>query len=250
MGFLQIRGGDIYPRQAALGIVLDMLNLRNLRSWRRLGLFGLILLAIGLLTTVAMVVVEDDAYTDADSPFPEPVFVDPEKRPRFLFPDEVRTYDLSLNQFVDRFFRICSEGKYSEFRLMLATTVLPKRFESMFNALKTAQVLSIIKLPELPEIPGPIYVLTARYDLEDYATRQPAAGNVIRLGIKKEHGQWRIGPIPRAAIARLEAFERSTTKSTVLPVDSAEDERSSIPSQPPETGAPKASANRPARIDS
>ena len=120
----------------------------------------------------------------------------------------------------------------------------------MFNALKTAQILSILKLPELPEIPGPIYVLTARYDLEDYAARRQAAGSVIRLGIKKESGQWRIGPIPRAAIARLEAFERSATKSTGPSKDSTENHQPSGPSQPPEPGAPKAAANRPARIDS
>jgi len=227
-----------------------MLNLRNLRDRRRLGLIGLVLLAAGLLTTVAVVVITDDAYTNADGAFPEPVFVDPEKRPRFVFPDEVRTYNLSLNQFIDRFFRVCSEGKYSEFRLMLATTVLPKRFESMFNALKTAQILSIRKLPELPDIPGPVYVLTARYNLEDYATRKQAAGSVIRLGIKKENGQWRIGPIPRAAIARLEAFERSTTKSTGLSDNSPEGKQSSNPAEPPKSGAPKAAANRPARIES
>ena len=232
-----------------MGIVLDMLNLRNLRDRRRLGLLGLVLLAMGLLTTVA-VVVTSDGQMDVDGPFPEPVFIDPGKRPRFVFPDEVRTYDLSLNRFIDRFFRVCAEGKYSEFRLMLATTVLPKRFESMFNALKTAQVLSIRKLPELPEIPGPIYVLTARYDLEDYATKQQSSGNTIRLGINKEHGQWRIGPIPRAALARLEAFERNTTKSTGLSEDSAEGRQSPRPSQPPETAPPKATANRPARIDS
>jgi len=233
-----------------LGIVSGMLNVRNLRGRRRLGLFGLIVLAMGLLTTVAVVVIMDDADMTADGAFPEPVFVDPDKRPRFLFPDEVRTFDLSLNQFIDRFFRVCAEGKYSEFRLMLATTVLPKRFESMFNALKTAQILSIRKLPELPELPGPVYVLTARYDLEDYATKQQAAGNLIRLGIKQESGQWRIGPIPRDAIARLEAFERNTTKSTSVSDGSVEDQPTSGPSQPADADAPKAAANRPARIDS
>ena len=88
-----------------------MLDLRNQRDRRQLGLFGLILLAMGLLATVATVMVTDDASMSADGAFPEPVFIDPEKRPRFLFPDEVRTHDLSLNRFIDRFFRVCAGGQ-------------------------------------------------------------------------------------------------------------------------------------------
>jgi len=223
-----------------------MLSLGGITKWRRLGLYGLIVLAVGLVSTVVAVVLNDDVLIDEEDAFPEQVFIDPQKRPQFVFPDEVRTYDLSLNRFIDRFFRICAEGKYSEFRLMLATTVMPKRFESMFNALKTARILAIRKLPNLPEIKGPVYVLTARYDLEDYATRQKATGNIIRLAISKEQGNWRIGPIPREAMARLQAFEKSTSQ----PTNSTATQPGSNPSTPPAWTGPKAVANRPVHVDS
>ena len=214
---------------------------------RRIALIGLILLAGCLVSAVIWVIVADPPVIAVEGVFPEPVYPNPELRPRFVFADEQRTYDLSLNRFVDRFFRVCAEGRYSEFRLMLSTKVMPRRFESMFNALKEAKVLSIKKLPPLPEIEGPVYILTSEYELEDYASQGRKSGNIMRLAISKEGGEWRFGRIPHDALARLEAFEQSEPQGSDR--DSFKASPGGISPKTPETKESKAVANRPARID-
>ncbi|MCG8406158.1 MAG: hypothetical protein MI923_13255 [Phycisphaerales bacterium] len=216
---------------------------------RRIGLYGLILLALGMVSTVIWVLVTDGPSYDAGEVFGEIVYVDPEKRPHFVFPDEFRTPDLSLNRFVDRFFRICAEAKYSEFRLMLSQTtserVSPDRFESMFHALKTAEVLNIKKMPDLPDLDGPVYVLTTQYELEDYASK--GESNIRRLAIRKENEEWRLGPIPSDWLAKLRAYEQGTP---IPAVSDAPSENEASPSgEMPQLNVSKAAANRPARID-
>ena len=223
---------------------------------RRWGLYGSIVLAVGMVFTVAWVMVTDDPVYEAEDIFPEPVHPDFEKQPRFVFPDELRTTDLSLNRFIDRFFRVCTEARYSQVRLMLSTrsgeTLLPKDFESLFNVIKEARILGIRRLPDSPEQEGPVYLLKVIYDLEEYAPKHRKTGNTTHLAIAREDGQWRIGPMPSGALARLEAYEASRNR-----VAASEGSKSDAPSRPepeaeqtPVNDVPKTTANRPVRIDS
>ncbi len=223
---------------------------RTSRS-RRFGLLGLLVVSLGLVGTVVWVLGTDDPLLQPEDVFPEPVIVPADKAPRFVFSDEVRTYDLSLNRFVDRFLRVCSEAKYSEFRLMLSRRsgdpVLAQRFEKMFIVLKEARIESVKRLPDVPEVQGPVYLLTATYDLEDHALKAKKTGHVVRLAISREEGEWRIGPIPADALARLRAYEQATSQPAVKEEAAALDDE---PTKTPVSDAPKAAANRPARLDS
>lgn len=209
---------------------------------KRFGLYGLILLAFFFVSAVVFVLVTEERVLTEDEAFPEPVILDAENSPEFEFPVAARTYDLSLNRFVDRFARVCREGKYSDFRLMLSSRrppILPPRFESNFNALKRVKILDIEKMPEMPETPGPVYVMTTEYELEDFAAKTGEAVKRVSVAIAKEEGEWRLGPIPGEAIERLRAYRFRS--ATTQPSDDA------TPSTSEES---KAVANRPARIDS
>jgi len=208
----------------------------------RLGIYGLIVLAAVLVSTVAFVLVTDDPMLSAEEAFPEPVILDPSKRPNFVFPESVRTYDISLNRFVDRFARLCMQGRYSDFRLLLSTRrppVLPPDFESMFNALKQVRITNIERVPDHPALAGPVYIMTAEYELEDYAARRGSKTKIVQLAITREEGNWRIGPIPSEAMAMLEAYRQRTTQ----PAETMEPAETTEPaSEPP------VQTNRPARI--
>lgn len=166
----------------------------------------------------------DTTYSISDA-FPETVIAPPENAPDFLFPDELRSTDLELNRFVDRFFRICAEGKYSEFKLMYTTKpgqeISPARFESTFNVLKAARIKQLRRLPDLPQFDGPTWLLVAEFDLEAYAPTKQKEGNIIRLAIGREDGRWRLlGPVTKDALDRIEAYEaaiRDETASTSKP---------------------------------
>ncbi len=207
-------------------------------------------LSLGLAGTVVWILGSDDPLLTPEDVFPEAVIVPADKMPRFVFSDEVRTYDLSLNRFVDRFLRVCSEAKYSEFRLMLSRRsgdpVLAQRFEKMFIVLKEARIESVKRLPDVPEIEGPAYLLTASYDLEDHALKAKKTGHIVRLAIGREEGEWRIGPIPAGALARLRAYEQATSQPATPDEPVAGDVGES---KTPVSDSPTAAANRPASLD-
>lgn len=216
-------------------------------SLRRFALYGLILLAFTLVSAVAFVFLTEETVLTEEEAFPEPVILDLEARPNFEFPVAARTFDLSLNRFVDRFARVCMQGKYSDFRLMLSSKrppILPPRFESNFNALKNVRILGIEKLPDLPEIPGPIYLMSAEYELEDFAVRGGERVKQVQVAIAREEGEWRLGPIPGEALDRLRAY-RAMQAASQPAEKPAVDETAATPETPP-----RASSNRPARIGS
>jgi hypothetical protein len=216
-------------------------------SFRRVGFYALILLAVVMVSAVvAVMIMEDPLLAEADA-FPSPVVLNPEKRPNIVFPESVRTPDLSLNRFVDRFARVCVQGKYPDLRLMLSSRsgdpLVARRFESMFNALKQVRILALEKMPTVPDVEGPVYLMKAEYVLEDFAVSKARKTELVRLAIAREEGNWRIGPIPRSVLARLEAYRASTSQP----------DGEGVPTTGPVTTAPaletlKAGANRPVTI--
>lgn len=216
---------------------------------RRFAFAGLILIAAVMVGTVVFVMVSDERALAAEEVFPEPVRLDINKRPDFQFPESVRTFDPVLNRFIDRFARICMEGKYTEFRLMCTSRVSPlspRRFESIFHAVKEIRVLSVIRLPEMPRLPGPVYVMRAEYDLKpEYARR--AGGDeavvktkVVQVALTFEDGTWRIGPIPREGAAALAALQMPAAAPAADLFD--DDATFTAPLTPPAANQPAAIA--------
>ncbi|RIK69946.1 MAG: hypothetical protein DCC66_06945 [Planctomycetota bacterium] len=168
------------------------------------------MLALLLTSAAVFVVMTDDPILAVDDVFPEPVILDPERHPNFIFPEAARTSDLAVNRFVDRFARVCTTGKYSEFRLMLSRKhppILPPRFESNFNAVKQVRVLSVDRLPPLPGANVPLAVLNVEYELEEFAAKSGVTTKQVRVAIVREDGELRIGPIPSDALAKLRAYQ-------------------------------------------
>ncbi len=227
-----------------------MLNVSFTPKVRKFAVTGLIVLAGGLLTTALVVMFTDDPILDPEAVFPDAVVLDLTKRPWFDFPESIRTVDLSLNRFIDRFVRVCMEGKYSEFRLMLSSRagdpIVARRFESMFNALKQVRILSVQEIP-LPVgfAEGPIYVMLAEYDLKEHAVVRGVATEQRRLAIVRENGEWRIGPVPRELVERLEA---AAAESDLAALPATPASRPVAPTAEKPEG-PGAAANRPLSLD-
>jgi hypothetical protein len=217
--------------------------IRSSTTFRRFALYGLILLALTAVSAVVFVIATDRPGLAEEEAFPEPVILDLERRPHFVFPVSVRTFDLSLNQFVDRFARVCMQGKYSDFRLMLSRRrppILPPRFESNFNALKKVRITVIERLPTVPGMEGPIYLMNAEYELEDFAVKGGQSTRHVQVAVTREDGTWRIGPIPHEALQQLKAYRnaQATSAPATRPAENV-----------PMPDAPQISANRPARLD-
>jgi hypothetical protein len=218
-------------------------------SFRRAGFYALILLALVMVSAVAAVMMMDDPLLAEADAFPSSVILNPEKRPDIVFPESVRTSDLSLNRFVDRFARVCVQGKYPDLRLMLSSRsgdpLVARRFESMFNALKQVRILALEKMPTVPDVEGPVYLMKAEYVLEDFAVSKARQTEQVRLAIAWEDGNWRIGPIPRSVLARLEAYRASTSQP-----GGEEAPGTGAAGTAPALETPKAGANRPVTIGS
>lgn len=217
--------------------------IRSSPTFRRVALYGLILLALTFVSAVVFVLATDRPTIADDEAFPEPVILDLERRPHFVFPVSARTYDLSLNRFVDRFARVCMQGKYSDFRLMLSRSrppILPPRFESNFNALKNVRILQIERLPDVPQVEGPVYLMNAQYELEDFAVKGGKSVRQVQVAITREDGDWRIGPIPHDALEQLRAFQAN---------QAAKSPTTSRPQVNTSSDALPSAANRPARLD-
>jgi len=128
-------------------------------------------------------------------------------RPDFDFPEEIRSTNIDLNRFIDRFFRVCAEPNYAEFRLLYtsdnAQEVSPERFESMFNVLSSARILALRELPTGEDEDREQYLLVVEYDLENFAPTTKTRDNQAFLLIGKENDEWRfLGPRSRDQLAR------------------------------------------------
>ncbi len=224
---------------------------------RRFGFIALGVLSVVMVTTAGVVMMSEDPPLTGDDAFGPGVILDPLKRPNIDFPETERTFNLSLNRFVDRFARVCMEGKYSDLRLMLSKRggdpLVARRFETMFNALKKVRILSLEELPEIPDLESPAYLMSAEYILEPYASGKKGHDTeMIRLAIAKEDGEWRIGPVPRELLALLDAYKERTSQAASEGDSPLEQAPSGIPPQSskPDTQTTRPAANRPARIGS
>ncbi len=216
---------------------------------RQFMLYGLILLALALVSAVVFVLMNDDPVYSAEELFSTGVIVDPEKQPAFDFPEEIRSTDLSVNAFIDRFFRLCASANYPEVRLLLSQrsgeSLPPNRFERMFNAMKAARIKELKAFPDPENLDEKAYVLFAEYDLEDFAAKQQKKNNPVRLLIFKENGQWRLGPASRDILARIDAYEAATSQPAEPDAGDADQNAAAAPAPPP----PNVVANKPMKIE-
>ncbi|MFO0972312.1 MAG: hypothetical protein U1A27_02570 [Phycisphaerae bacterium] len=190
---------------------------------RRAGLLAFILLALGLLSIVTYVLVSETRGFDplAEVRLIDPP-VDPARAPRVAFPTLARSFDPALNQFIDRFIRVCTQGRYSEFRLMYTRRLDPpgeRTFVAMFNAVEAVRIQSLDKLPPLRLLSGPVYRLRLEIDLADYAVRRSQKTRLLQVAVVQEGGEWAVAPLPRGSGEQLDALLAGTTQpaDTIAP---------------------------------
>lgn len=183
---------------------------------RRIGLLALILVALALLSVVGYVLITEDRAVGAADEEDRPEFtVDLSSPPVFEFPTSARSFDPSLNQFVDRFVRMCLGVRYSEFRRMYTRRLDPpnaRAFVSMFNAVEKVRVVALDKLPPLKSVPDPAYRLVAEYDLREFAVKRGRKTRRIQVAVFQEEGEWVIAPLPKGSAEQLSAVLSGTTQ--------------------------------------
>jgi hypothetical protein len=183
---------------------------------------GLSLLGLTLVSVVGYVLFIEDRYAGLEAaPSSMEPLLDLTRAPKFVFPVESRSFDPTLNQFIDHFARVCLDGRYSEFRLLYTRRLDPppsRHFVSMFNAVREIRVIALEKLPPIPTIEGPVYRLEAEYELEDYAVKESPRKR-LHVAVIQEDGAWVIAPLPRGSAELLEEILTGTTR----PAAGAED---------------------------
>ncbi len=185
----------------------------------RVGLLLLVLLALALLSIVGYVLITEDRLSGlSEEPQRIEPIVDLSRRPEVSFPTTLRSYDPSVNVFVDRFIRVCQEGRYSELRLMYTRRLEPptaRAFVAMFNAVRGIRMRALERLPPLRALPGPVYRLVADCDLEEFAVKQGRRTRRVQVAIVQEEGEWRLAPFPRGSAEQLEALLSGTTQPAI-----------------------------------
>jgi hypothetical protein len=226
-----------------------MANTVSTPTFRRFALYGLILLALALSSAVIFVLVTDEPALTSDEAFPSQVVLDPEKHPRLVFPEQIRSYNLEVNRFIDRFARVCLGGDYFEFRMMLSRKqppILPDRFESNFSAVKEIRITHLEKLPPMPQADAPLYLMQVEYELNDFAVKKGERTKQVTAAILKEEGEYRLGPLPSGAAEKLAAYRAQKAK------EEAEKNAAPTTTQSAATPTPPAQSkiivNGPARI--
>src|SRR5438105_961417 len=123
----------------------------------RYALYALVVLALAMVSTVAYVLITGDEReritNDADPSPPLPEFNSP---PTLVFPERLRTYDSSLNRFIDHFIRATLEGHYNDFRQMWTRRLDPVSSEKYLRIWKVVREVRVVDVRPLRKADGTI----------------------------------------------------------------------------------------------
>jgi len=120
-------------------------------------------------------------------------------RPQLDFPKALKSTDPSLNDFIETFYSTCCKGEYDKFRLMLSTRVdplAPERFKKSLTAVERVQIEAVEKLPDVAEVPPPIYLVRSRIRLRE-GTRTDRRDRSISILVFREGTKWVMAPAPK-----------------------------------------------------
>lgn len=204
-----------------------------------LTILGLGILSIGVLALSGALdgCMQREDQTDEDRraeiPIPQGPLPD---RPVLDFPAHVRCKDEAVNKFIEDFYRICylaAEGRlgeeYEEFRRMISTRVdpfTPERFKRALKAVETVTIENIEILPEVEDVPPPVYVVKSHIQLREQVRTEEHERTII-IVVFKELGRWVMAPAPSHLREPLNAFvefmeqERQAGREPVFDVPSS-----------------------------
>ncbi len=133
---------------------------------------------------------------------------DAEDRPSLEFPQHVRSKDPAVNKFIEAFYEACYLGEYDKFRLMMSSRVdpfTPDRFKRALTAVEFVRIESIETLPEVTDVPPPIYLVRSRVFIRQ-SVRKDEPEKTIAILVFKEAGKWVMAPAPKALRDGLDAL--------------------------------------------
>ncbi|MEE8169696.1 MAG: hypothetical protein V3T70_04035 [Phycisphaerae bacterium] len=168
---------------------------------RPIVLYGLVLAALLLVSAAGYVIIADrePAWSrfDADLERQDDPPVDYSRAPRLDFPEAVRSFDTSLNRFIDRFFRATREGRYGEFRKMWTRELDPVNADAyarMWHNVQSVRVLDVTRIPPRGARVGDAYLVRARVRIDAGANQEEQIRHLRMLGIR-EAGEWVFAPV-------------------------------------------------------
>jgi len=127
-------------------------------------------------------------------------------KPMLEFPRPVQSEDTSLNKFIEEFYGVCCRGEYDRFRLMMSTRVdpfTPERFKKAMTAVERVRIEAIEELPEVADVPPPVYVVRSQVHLRPGEKRGQLERTVTIL-VFKEADKWVMAPAPKHLLRELD----------------------------------------------
>lgn len=145
----------------------------------------------------------------------------PTEAPRYEFPPGMEQRYPDAAGFLRQFLETCLAGDYAAYRRLVARRADPEtrtRFERMLQSLRSLTVESI-RTVELPDVAGPVYVVTSRVEFA-----APAKGAQRREGTRRvailvlnEDGEWRMALAPAHLQPPGEETPAETAPATTTP---------------------------------
>ncbi len=131
--------------------------------------------------------------------------------PAFVFPDDVKTDDPSVNAFIEEFGRICIEGEYDKYRMKVcrrSDPVSKEDFEQVWHNISEIHIWKMFALPEPKGMPTRRYAVFAKVKVEQ-SREEPE--KLVVLQVLRELGKWVIDVLPSEELDLLFAVASQPT---------------------------------------
>lgn len=160
------------------------------------------LLAVLLLAGLAGCKGEASAENDGEIDPPPLIEEYPDKEPpAVLFPEELKTDDVVLNQFIHNGLDCCAKGDYDRFRQLFGVSYQPPdadRFKKLWQGVRLVRIAGIYHDARRPND----YYVHAVVELRK-ADRRDRSERQAVIWVFKEGEEWRLGPAPSDIVGRV-----------------------------------------------
>ncbi len=145
----------------------------------------------------------------------------PAQAPRYEFPPGLEEQYPEAIGFLRQFLETCLAGDYAGYRRLVARRADPEsrtRFERMLQSLRSLVVESV-RTVELPEVAGPVYVVTSRVEFAapPKGTQRREGTRRVAILVLNEDGQWRMALAPTHLQPPAEEPPAATAPATTAP---------------------------------
>ena len=173
-----------------------MADMRRGSRLGRLTIYALTLIALMMVSMVVYVLVtgEERGLASDEPEAPSAEFKNP---PVLVFPERLRTFDSSLNRFIDRFIRATLEGRYDEFRQMWTRRLDPVSADKYLRIWKVVREVRVLDIQPIRTQNGTIeaYLIKAEVKEEPIEGDKKRGTDEIRwIRAVREGDEWVFAP--------------------------------------------------------